>query len=314
MYVHLHWHSTFSFLEAIGKPNKISAKAKKLGQEAIAITDYNGMYGAIKFIWAAKDDDIKPILGVELWFVLDINTIVQADQIWSVVLLAISDIWYANLMELISYANTIGIKWKPKIDLAMLEKYWEGLVIFFGWVRSWINKMLMRDEKPEKIYEIIGMIQNVMGKENLYLEIVAQDHSLSKDIAQINQFILQIADHLNIPCIVNTDYHYIDASDKLPREAALCIKDGKKMYDQDRRQSSGQYHIMSEDEIRSILSQNGYESMLIDEWIGNNVAIADRVHVKVKLWQTLFPNYDTPQDIRQLYDANKDQLIVAETN
>jgi DNA polymerase III alpha subunit len=54
--------------------------------------------------------------------------------------------------------------------------------------------------------------------------------------------------------------------------------------------------------------------MLIDEWIGNNVAIADRVHVKVKLWQTLFPNYDTPQDIRQLYDANKDQLIVAETN
>jgi DNA polymerase III alpha subunit len=37
-------------LEAIGKPNKISAKAKKLGQEAIAITDYNGMYGAIKFI------------------------------------------------------------------------------------------------------------------------------------------------------------------------------------------------------------------------------------------------------------------------
>jgi len=314
MYVHLHWHSTFSFLEAIGKPNKISAKAKKLWQEAIAITDYNGMYGAIKFIGAAKDDDIKPILGVELGFVLDINTIVQPDQIWSVVLIAISDIGYANLMELISYANTIGIKWKPKIDLATLEKYWEGLIIFFGWVRSWINKMLMRDEKPEKIYEMVWMMQNVIGKENLYLEIVAQDHSLSKDIAQINQFVLQMADHLNIPCIVNTDYHYIDASDKLPREAALCIKDGKKMYDQDRRQSSGQYHIMSEDEIRSILSQNAYDLDLINTWISNNVAIADRVHVKVKLWQTLFPNYDTPQDIRQLYDTNKDQLIVADTN
>jgi len=314
MYVHLHWHSTFSFLEAIGKPNKISAKAKKLGQEAIAITDYNGMYGAIKFISAAKDDDIKPILGVELGFVLDINTIVQPDQIWSVVLIAISDIGYANLMELISYANTIGIKWKPKIDLATLEKYWEWLIIFFGWVRSWINKMLMRDEKPEKIYEMVGMIQNVMGKDNVYLEIVAQDHSLSKDIAQTNQFVLQMADHLNISCIVNTDYHYIDASDKLPREAALCIKDGKKMYDQDRRQSSGQYHIMSEDEIRSILSQNGYDSNLINDWINNNVAISDRVHVKVKLWQTLFPNYDTPQDIRQLYDANKDQLIIADTN
>ena len=311
MYVHLHWHSTFSFLEAIGKPNKISAKAKKLGQEAIAITDYNGMYGAIKFIWAAKDDDIKPILGVELWFVLDINTIIQPDQIWSVVLIAISDIWYAHLMELISYANTIGIKWKPKIDLAALQKYWEWLVIFFGGVRSWVNKMLMRDEKPEKIYEIIGMIQNVLGKENVYLELIAQDHSLSKDVSQINNFTLQTAHHLSIPCIVNTDYHYIDASDKLPREAALAIKDGKKMYDQDRRQSSGQYHIMSEDEIRQILKKNWFEDILVDEWIWNNLAISDRVHVKVKLGQTLFPNYDTPEDIRQLYDSNKDQLIVS---
>jgi len=310
MYVHLHWHSTFSFLEAIGKPNKISAKAKQLGQEAIAITDYNGMYWAIKFIWAAKDDDIKPILGVELWFVLDINTIVQPDQIWSVVLLAVSDIWYAHLMELISYANTIGIKWKPKIDLATLEKYGEGLVIFFGGVRSWINKMLMCDEKPEKIYEMVWMIQNSIGKDNVYLEIVAQDHTLSKDIAQINQFVLQIANHLSIPCIVNTDYHYIEASDNLPWEAALAIKDGKKMYDQDRRQVAGQYHIMSEDEIRVILAKNGYSQEQADEWISNNVAISDRVHVKVKLWQTLFPNYDTPEQIRQLYDTNKDQLIV----
>ena len=116
--------------------------------------------------------------------------------------------------------------------------------------------MLSRDEKPEKIYEIIGMIQNVLGKDNVYLEIVAQDHSLSKDIAQINQFVLQTAEHLNIPCVVNTDYHYIEASDNLPWEAALAIKDGKKMYDQDRRQIPGQYHIMSEDEIRSILSRN----------------------------------------------------------
>ena len=313
MYVHLHWHSTFSFLEAIGKPNKISAKAKQLGQPAIALTDYNGMYGAIKFIWAAKDDDIKPILGAELWFVLDINAMFQNDQIWNVVLIAISDAGYANLMELISYANTLWIKGKPKIDLAALEKYSEWLIIFFGGTHSWIYKMISRDEKPEKIYEMVWMIQNVIGKDNLYLEIVAQDHTLSKDIAQINQFILQMADHLNIPCVVNTDYHYIDASDKLPREAALAIKDGKKMYDQDRRQSSGQYHIMSEDEIRSVLSLNWYSQNLINDWIWNNLAIADRVHVKVKLGQTLFPNYDTPEDIRVLYDQYKDDLIVTQS-
>ncbi|HCY21095.1 TPA: hypothetical protein DIC40_04555 [Patescibacteria group bacterium] len=50
MFIHLHGHSTFSFLEAIGKPAKIAARAKELGMSAIAITDYNGMFGAIKFL------------------------------------------------------------------------------------------------------------------------------------------------------------------------------------------------------------------------------------------------------------------------
>ena len=83
------------------------------------------------------------------------------------------------------------------------------------------------------------------------------------------------------------------------------------MYDQDRRQVAGQYHIMSEDEIRSILSKNWYSPDVINTWIGNNLAIADSVHVKVKLGQTLFPNYDTPSDIQSLYDQYRDELIVA---
>jgi DNA polymerase III alpha subunit len=48
-FAHLHGHSTFSFLEAIGKPASILHTAQELGMKAIAITDYNGMYGAIKF-------------------------------------------------------------------------------------------------------------------------------------------------------------------------------------------------------------------------------------------------------------------------
>lgn len=59
--------------------------------EAIALTDYYGMYGAIKFVGAAKEDDIKPILGVELGFVLDIETVIQPEYIGNIVLLAMTD-------------------------------------------------------------------------------------------------------------------------------------------------------------------------------------------------------------------------------
>ncbi|MEI7919516.1 MAG: PHP domain-containing protein [bacterium] len=61
-FTHLHGHSTFSFLEAIGKPANIISTAKELGMDAIAITDYNGMYGMVKFYQATKDTGIKPII------------------------------------------------------------------------------------------------------------------------------------------------------------------------------------------------------------------------------------------------------------
>ena len=90
---------------------------------AIAITDYNGMYGIIKFYQLAKDEEIKPIVGVELGFVLDINSAVPTNQIGNIVLLAKNKEGYASLMELVSFANKEGITGKAKIDITTLNKF-----------------------------------------------------------------------------------------------------------------------------------------------------------------------------------------------
>ena len=66
MYIHLHWHSHYSLLEAIGKVGKILDKAKELEYPAIAISDYNGMYGIMEFYTKAKKAGIKPICGIEI--------------------------------------------------------------------------------------------------------------------------------------------------------------------------------------------------------------------------------------------------------
>jgi DNA polymerase III subunit alpha len=123
MFTHLHGHSTFSFLEAIGKPAAIVNKAKELGMNAIAITDYNGMYGMVKFYQLAKESGIKPIIGVEVGFVMDINSQVQEQQIGNIVLIAKNKEGYQALMQLTSYANKEGIKGKPKIDLQALRLF-----------------------------------------------------------------------------------------------------------------------------------------------------------------------------------------------
>ncbi|MEI7558209.1 MAG: hypothetical protein WCJ45_05330 [bacterium] len=92
----------------------------------------------------------------------------------------------------------------------------------------------------------------------------------------------------------------------------MAIKDGLKIYDENRRKPKGRFHIMEEKEIRDILEKNGLENKVINRLIENNEAIAEQIHVEIDLNQTLFPNYETPEDIKELYEKYKDQLVVEE--
>ena len=69
---------------------------------------------------------------------------------------------------------------------------------------------------------------------------------------------------------------------------------------------------MSEQEIRDILEHNGFEKKIINQLIENNESIADQIDVKIDLNQSLFPNYETPEDVRQLYEQYENDLVVKE--
>ena len=312
MFTHLHWHSTFSFLEAIGKPNKIIAKAKKLWMSAIGITDYNGMYSAIKFYQTAKEEWIKPIIGVETWFVMDINSTFAPNQVGNIILIAKNKKWYQNLMILTSFADKEWIAGKPKIDIATLKKYGSWILVIMWWTESRIAKMLQSDNQESKITEIILMIQDAVGVENVYMDVIAQDYTIIPMLKKINDQILEFGKKLKIKFVVHNNYFYPNKDDKEAWEVALAIKDGKKMYDEDRRKPKGEYHIMSEDEIMEILKKNEFDKKFIDEMIENNNEVAENITTEINLHQALFPNYDTPDDIKEIYEQAKDELVVEE--
>lgn len=312
MFTHIHWHSTFSFLEAIGKPNKIIARAKELGMTAIGISDYNGMYSAIKFYQIAKEEGIKPIIGVEVGFVLDSNVKIQASQVGNIILIAKDKEWYQNLMILTSFANKEWIAGKPKIDINVLKTHGNWVIAIMGGGESRIAKMMTSDNQESKIIEILWMIQDAVGKENVYLDIAAQSYALLPEMEKINNHILEIAGKTWILCLVHNNFHYPRKDDKEAWEVALAIKDGKKMYDEDRRKPKGEYFIMSEEEIREVLEVNRFERKLIDEMIENNNNLAESINTEIDLNQALFPNYDTPDDIKEIYESVKDELVIKE--
>lgn len=312
MFTHLHGHSTFSFLEAIGKPAAIINKAKELWMNAIAITDYNGMYGMVKFYQLAKDAGIKPIIGVEVGFVMDADSQIPTQQVGNIVIIAKTKEWYQSLMELTSFANKEGIKGKPKIDLQALKRFWREIICIVGGANSRIGKMIALDEKESKIIEIIHLIQDTIGKKNFYLELIAQDYNETTESKKANEMILALAEKEQIACVVDNNYFYPSKGDKEAREVALAIKDGLKIYDENRRKPKGQFHIMTEDEIRTILEHNGLDKKIINQLIDTNATIADSITTAIDLNQALFPNYETPEDVKELYEKYKEGLVVKE--
>lgn len=308
-FVHLHWHSTYSFLEAIGKPKEIIVQAQEIWMTAIAITDYNGCFGLIDFYKQAKSAEINAIMWVELGFVLDLASVIKNKDIGNINFLAKNETGYHNLLKLASYANIEWIGDIRRLDINGLKKFPEDILVFMWWEKSRIWKMIINNEKEEKILDILKLLIDIYGQENVYLEIIAQDYTIMPNIKKINDALLRFADKLQLKKIIANNYHYIKKSDRDAREMALAIRDGYKMYDEQRRKPKGEYHIATEHEIKMLMKKNGFSDEEIQTLFDQNQTIADSIKIEIELWKTLFPNYESPEDITKLYEQHKDSLI-----
>ena len=312
MYIPLHGHSTFSFLESIGKPKDIIKKAKELWFPAIALTDLNVIYGLIQFYQAAKAEGINPILWVEIGLTFDIHNIRNNKNVWSICLLAKSSVWYLNLLKLVTYASQEWIENRPKIDFQVLEKHKEWIVCFSWWSDSWMATMLKNSESVEKIEEALDMLVSILWKENCFLEIIAQDEWKDADVKDINKFVLWLSQKKDIPCIVSNVYIYPSKEDKVTYELAMAIKDNLTIYDPNHRSPHAENHMMTEGEIRAMCKQNGYDENMVNEWINNTQKIADQCDAQIEMGQKLFPKYEVEPDILQRYEKYKNELVVEE--
>src|ERR671924_599498 len=92
--VELHLHTGFSFLEGASLPEELAPRAADLGYRALAITDHDGLHGAMEFARAARAAGITPLTGTEL-------TLTDGSHL---TLLAETIMGYSNLSRLITAA------------------------------------------------------------------------------------------------------------------------------------------------------------------------------------------------------------------
>ena len=133
-YVELHCHSYFSLLDGASSPEALVERAVALGYPALALTDHDGLYGAVRFWQAAKARGLKAIIGAEVTLSdvcpessLDISG-GQGQRDSHLTLLAGTKRGYANLCRILSAGQLAGQKGQPHLALETLARHAQGLI------------------------------------------------------------------------------------------------------------------------------------------------------------------------------------------
>lgn len=308
MFNHLQVHTHYSLLEAIWAPKAYIEQAKNLWMQALACTDYGGMYGAVEFYQAAKKAGIKPIIWTELWYVADMLHKDPQESAWTILLLARTYAWYEQLMKLVSAAHLTWFHKIPRIDHSCLAEHATDLIAIVGGDRSRLGKSLLQKHDDALILDQRQQLTSTLWSDYCFLSRIAQEKP-TWNLHTCNELVHRFGSMQNCKIIGSGDVHYVHAHDQQIFETALAIKDGKRIYDTERRLATHQMHLQSEDEITQWLTKTELNDIQITELIDTTQLIADSIDLQIPMDTILFPIYESPEHISASYAAWKNDLI-----
>ena len=229
--VELHLHTCFSFLEGASLPEELAPRAAELGYRTLAITDHDGLHGAMEFAQACAAAGVQPIIGVELTLLH--GFVDERSGPVHLTLLAEREQGYANLCRLITLAHKRTRSWEPAAthlpaddprppaldpnDLAQLA---EGLIVLSGCRQGEITRLVDR-ERFSDAENVANRLIRIFGTDNTYIEV---QHNLVQGDTHRLQRMAQLAERVNLPLVATGNVHYHVRSRHRLQDAMVAIK------------------------------------------------------------------------------------------
>lgn len=184
-------------------------RALEMGFTAVALTDKNGLYGAIRFYRAATKAGIKPVIGTEL-------TLYDRS---SLIFLATSLTGYQSLCRLLTAAHLGNPRGNPSASQTMLQKYKEGVLCLTGGRDGKLYRLVGASDL-DQAFEWLNTLKSIY-EPHLYVEI--QNHGLENDLKNM-EIMAALAESAGIPLVATNDVTFLAKEDYIIHQHLVGIQ------------------------------------------------------------------------------------------
>lgn len=209
-YAELHSHSNFSFLDGASHPEELAEEAARLGLEALALTDHDGMYGVVRFAEAARAVGIPTVFGAELSLDLPRTQTGVADpEGRHLVVLCCDPAGYARLCRAITLAQLRGEKGRPLHDIEELAALAGGHWLVLTGCRKGTVTATLAAAGPSAARQELDRLIALFGREHVAVELI--DHGDPLD-SHRNDALAELGARAMVETIATNNVHYATPS------------------------------------------------------------------------------------------------------
>jgi error-prone DNA polymerase len=248
-YVELHCHSAYSFLDGASHPVELAAAAAEQGHEALALTDHDGLHGAMEMAQALKSLGVRPITGAEL----------TLDDGSHLTLLCETRQGYTNLCRLITAAHWHTRRWaregwqeggrrqdpldgEPCLALSELESHAEGLVCLSGCARDGAVASRIEAGDHPGAAAIARRLLAAFGPDRFRIEL---QRPYWRHDRRRNKLLSELAGRLGVPCVATGNVH-VHARDRIPlQDAMVAVRLGATLDETEPRRRGNSSHVLA---------------------------------------------------------------------
>ena len=258
---------------------------------ALALTDHGALYGAIDLYANAREQGIKPIIGVETYVArgsrFDRDARIEGHgRPFHLVLLAKDFQGYQALLQLVTAAHLEGYYYRPRVDKELLRKHAGHLVALSACLQGEVSRAI-QEEGVDGAVAVAKEHREIFGEENYFLELM--DHQIPEQ-ALVADGLREISRRTKIPLVATNDLHYVHAEDAEAQDVMVCIQSGKTIDTQDRLKmiDHPELWMKSAEDMAALFPKDGTA-------LENTLRIADMIDIELPLGQVSLPHFPLPE-------------------